>query len=104
MSHDIAGSPEEPFTPGQIILAEAESSNAAPIAMRRRGRLQALLAAGCALGVFAGARLTHSHRHAATSLTEQALHGVWILQSVGGEPVGPGRASAVLSQKVTFDN
>lgn len=83
-------------------IAEAgEQEGQQPQATKRRARLQMTLVGACALGVFFGARLSHSGAKNPV-LTEAVLQGTWELQSLHDDPIGPDKPSAVLSQRVRF--
>lgn len=84
----------------RTVRQEARETAAPP----RRGRLQVLLAAACALGVFAGVRVQKSNAETARTLTEQALAGTWELRALDGTAIGPNSPTALLSQRLTFQN
>jgi hypothetical protein len=63
------------------------------------------LAGLVAVGILAGTGVAETPlRTQGIPLSEQALAGVWELESLAGELVGPNMSSAVLSQKVQFHN
>lgn len=73
--------------------------------VRRRGRLQVFLALACAVGVFAGVRVSQNKKnHDSAPLTEQTLAGTWELKSINGDLVGPNVQSVILLQRVTLQN
>ncbi len=88
---------------GDTAIDLAAQEEAARVA-RKRGRLQAYLAAFCALGVFVGVRMAHKSHPGAVSALARTLNGTWTLQSVNGDPVGPNADSVVLSQQITFQD
>ena len=87
-------------------LQNREATGAPPQPVRSsklRSRLQMLLVLVCAVGVFAGARMSRSNA-AALPLLAQQIAGIWELQTVNGDPIGPHADSVVLMQRVTFQN
>jgi hypothetical protein len=91
---------------GTISHRQAEQASQ-PVTGIGRGRTgwRACLAGLFVVGVFSGVGISDGRiRAEATPITEQALTGAWELTSVAGAPVGPNMPSAVMSQKVTFQN
>ena len=85
-------------------LQAMKAESAPPPSVRSpklRSRLQILLVLVCAVGVFAGARMSRSNA-AALPLLAQQIAGTWELQSVNGDPIGPHADSVVLMQRVAF--
>ncbi len=69
------------------------------------GRVQLGLAVVCCIGVFGGAHLSRAGgAEGGAALSQTRLDGVWELQSVGGDPVGPDVESGVISQRIVFAN
>ena len=70
------------------------------------GRVQLALATVCCVGVFGGAHLSRAGgaNGQSVALSQTRLNGAWELQSVGGDAVGPGVESGVVSQRVMFAN
>ena len=83
---------------------DADESDGDEIRPARRNRWQLILAGVCVIGILGGARLARNRaRESGNRLwNESALTGTWELKTVGNDPVGPDKDSAVLSQRVTF--
>ncbi|HLK57539.1 MAG TPA: hypothetical protein VKU00_13310 [Chthonomonadaceae bacterium] len=95
----------EPLVGKSVAQAEEAQQEEERRALQKRRRVQLMLAGAGMIGVLVGLRLSLPHSHARPAPTDEArIEGDWELQSINGTPVGLKTASAIVEQKVHFQD